>query len=118
MNRNHLRKTRLMLGALGGLAAPQIALAAGGAPAGQGLASFVPLILVILIFYFLLIRPQQKRMKAHQTMISELKKGDRVVTAGGIIGKVTDVDEDTLKVEIADKVRVTVKRDTIASLAD
>jgi len=118
MNRNHHRNTRLMLGALGGFLAPQAALAAGGGQTAQGLASFVPLILVIAIFYFLLIRPQQKRMKAHQTMISELKKGDRVVTAGGIIGKVTDVDEDTLKLEIADKVRVTVKRDTIASLAD
>jgi preprotein translocase subunit YajC len=118
MNRIHRKTRQATLAALAMLGTPGAALAAGAAPAGQGLASFVPLILVIVIFYFLLIRPQQKRMKAHQTMIAELKKGDRVVTAGGIIGKVTDVDEDTLKVEIADKVRVTVKRDTIASLAD
>ena len=91
---------------------------AAGAAAGSGIASLVPLGLIIIIFYFLLIRPQQKRMKAHQTMISELKKGDKVVTAGGLIGTVHDVSEDTLRVDIADKVRVTVKRDTIASLAD
>lgn len=93
------------------------ALAAGEQPGG-GLASLVPLVLIIIIFYFLLIRPQQKRLKTHQNMIGELKKGDKVITAGGIIGTVQDVSEDTLRVEIADKVRVTVKRDTITSLAD
>jgi preprotein translocase subunit YajC len=93
------------------------ALAAGAQPGG-GIASLVPLVLIIIIFYFLLIRPQQKRVKTHQTMISELKKGDKVLTAGGIIGTVQDVSEDTVRVDIADKVRVTVKRDTITSLAD
>jgi preprotein translocase subunit YajC len=93
------------------------ALAAGEQP-GAGLQSLVPLVLIIVIFYFLLIRPQQKRLKTHQNMIGELKKGDKVVTAGGIIGTIQDVSEDTLRVEIADKVRVTVKRDTITSLAD
>ena len=99
------------------LLVPATASAAAAAP-GSGIASLAPLGLIIIIFYFLLIRPQQKRMKAHQTMISELKKGDKVVTAGGLIGTVHDVSEDTLRVDIADKVRVTVKRDTIASLAD
>ncbi len=86
--------------------------------AGGGIASLIPLVLIIVIFYFLLIRPQQKRLKAHQAMISELKKGDKVVTSGGIIGTVHDVNEDVVRVEIADKVRVKVKRDTISSLAD
>ena len=93
------------------------ALAAGEA-AGGGIAQLVPLVLIIVIFYFLLIRPQQKRLKAHQSMIGELKKGDNVVTSGGIIGTVQDVSDDTLRVEIADKVRVSVKRDTITALAD
>ncbi|MDQ6964534.1 MAG: preprotein translocase subunit YajC [Mariprofundales bacterium] len=101
------------------VAVPQLAQAEGGAGgAGSGLASMVPLILIMVIFYFLLIRPQQKRFKAHKTMISELKKGDRVVTAGGIIAKVVDVQEEDLKVEIADGVRVRIKRDTVTSLAD
>jgi len=76
------------------------------------------MVIMVVMFYFLLIRPQQKRLKAHQAMIGELKKGDKVLTSGGIIGTVQDVSEDTLRIEIADKVRVTVKRDTITSLAD
>ena len=91
---------------------------AAAEPSGSGIASLIPLVLIIVIFYFLLIRPQQKRLKAHQAMIGELKKGDKVVTSGGILGTVQDVSEDTVRVEIADKVRVTVKRDTITSLAD
>jgi preprotein translocase subunit YajC len=91
---------------------------AAAEPSGGGIASLIPLVLIIVIFYFLLIRPQQKRLKAHQAMIGELKKGDKVVTSGGILGTVQDVSEDTVRVEIADKVRVTVKRDTITSLAD
>jgi len=94
------------------------AMAAGEPMGGGGIASLVPLVLIIIIFYFLLIRPQQKRLKTHQAMINELKKGDKVVTSGGIIGTVQDVSEDTIRVDIADKVRVTVKRDTITSLAD
>jgi len=96
---------------------PSAHAAAGEAP-GAGIVSLMPLILIIVIFYFLLIRPQQKRMKAHQSMIAELKKGDKVVTAGGIIGTVQDVSEDTVRVDIADKVRVTVKRDTITALSE
>lgn len=91
---------------------------AAGEAAGSGIASLIPLILIIVIFYFLLIRPQQKRLKAHQAMINELKKGDKVITSGGILGTVQDVKEDTVRIDIADNVRVTVKRDTITSLAD
>ncbi len=99
--------------------APQFALAAGGAGgAAGGLASMVPLLLIMVIFYFLLIRPQQKRFKAHKTMISELKKGDKIITGGGLYAKVVDVKEEELKVEIADGVRVRIKRDTVTSLAE
>jgi len=91
---------------------------AAGEGAGGGIASLIPLVLIIVIFYFLLIRPQQKRLKAHQAMIGELKKGDKIVTSGGIFGTVHDVSEDTVRVDIAEKVRVKVKRDTITSLAD
>jgi len=100
------------------LAAPDVALAANATPAISGLASFAPLLIIIVIFYFLLIRPQQKRLKAHNGMIDELKKGDKIITAGGIIGTIHDVTEDVVKLNIADKVRITIKRDTITSLAD
>jgi len=127
MNHNHLSLNRKKIGRLftlatmvatAGLAAPQLALAADAAPTGAGLASLAPLALIIVIFYFLLIRPQQKRMKAHKSMIEEMKRGDKVITAGGIIGTIHDVSEDTVKLDIADKVRVTIKRDTITNIAD
>jgi preprotein translocase subunit YajC len=91
------------------------ALGQGGA-AGQGaggLGSFIPLILIFVIFYFLLIRPQQKKTKEHREMISQLKKGDRIITNGGIYGRITGLDDTTLTVEIADKVRVKVARSNV-----
>jgi len=117
---NHLNRflnQALTAGAVLLALSPQASAAAANA-GGGGLASLAPLFLIIVIFYFLLIRPQQKRLKAHQAMISELKKGDKVVTAGGIIGTIHDVAEETVRVEIADKIRVKVKRDTITQLAD
>ncbi len=92
------------------------ALAAGNAQAGAGIASLVPLILIMVIFYFLLIRPQQKRLKEHKNMVAGLKKGDRVITGGGIYGTITEVKDDYVRLEIASGVRVKVKSDTIASL--
>ena len=89
---------------------------AGGEGAG-GFAGFIPLILMFVIFYFLLIRPQQKRTKDHRAMIGNLKKGDRIVTSGGIHGRITGMDEATLTVEIADKVRVKVARANVSALA-
>ena len=89
---------------------------AGGEGAG-GFTGFIPLILMFVIFYFLLIRPQQKRTKEHRQMISNLKKGDRIVTSGGIHGRITGMDDATLTVEIADKVRVKVARGNVSSLA-
>lgn len=92
------------------------ALAAEAEPAGGGIASLVPLILIMVIFYFLLIRPQQKKIKEHKNMVAELKKGDKVVTGGGIYGTIAKVKEDLLELDIADGVRVKVKSDTITSL--
>lgn len=91
---------------------------AAGAPAGAGaFAQFLPLILIFGIMYFLLIRPQQKKMKDHRAMVEALRRGDMVVTQGGIIGKVNKVREDgELEVEIAEGVRVRVIRATIAQV--
>lgn len=89
----------------------------GGAEGGSGLAGFIPLILMFVIFYFLLIRPQQKRTKDHRQMVTNLKKGDRIITSGGLHGKITGLDENTMTVEIADKVRVKVARSNVAGLA-
>ena len=81
------------------------------------LAGILPLILIFVVFYFLLIRPQQKKLKDHKNMISNLKKGDRVVTQGGIIGNIHYVNDDgTLSVEIADNVQVKVAKGMICLL--
>lgn len=79
--------------------------------------AFVPLVLIFIVFYFLLIRPQQKKMKEHKSMIDALRRGDRIVTAGGIIGTVTRVTgDDEAVVEIAEGVRVRVVRGTISTV--
>lgn len=88
----------------------------GDTGAGGGIAAFLPIILMFVIFYFLLIRPQQKKAKAHQEMISSLRKGDRVITSGGIHGTITSLDDASATVEIADKVRVKVTRGSIAAM--
>ncbi len=94
---------------------PAYAQAAGGAP--NPIMQFLPLILIFAIMYFLLIRPQQKKMKDHRAMVEALRRGDQVVTAGGLIGKVTKVkDEDEVEVELADGVKVRVVQSTIASV--
>lgn len=85
---------------------------------GGGFAAFIPIILMFVIFYFLLIRPQQKKAKEHQNMVNNLRKGDRVITSGGIYGEITALDDNTVTVEIADKVRVKVTRPSIAGLRD
>ena len=90
--------------------------AGGQAGAGGGLGAFIPIILMFVIFYFLLIRPQQKKAKDHQEMINNLKKGDKVITSGGIHGVITGIDESTATVEIAEKVRIKVTRSTLAGL--
>ena len=89
----------------------------GTGAGGQGgtFGAFIPLILMFVIFYFLLIRPQQKKSKEHREMISNLKRGDRIITAGGIYGRITGLDDTTVTVEIADKVRVKVGRSNVAA---
>ncbi|AUH33916.1 preprotein translocase subunit YajC [Paracoccus tegillarcae] len=95
-------------------ATPAYAQAAGG---GAGaIAQFIPLILIFAIMYFLMIRPQQKRVKQHRELVAALKKGDQVVTQGGVIGKVTSVRDDELEVEIASGVKVRVVRSTITTV--
>ena len=79
----------------------------------SGFAQLIPLILIFVIFYFFLIRPQQKKVKEHKAMVENLKKGDRIVTSGGITGTITRVvDNDKIEVEIADNVTVEVIRGT------
>jgi preprotein translocase subunit YajC len=93
---------------------PAYAQAAG---AGGAIASFVPLILIFAIMYFLLIRPQQKRAKDHARMVQAVRRGDQIVTQGGIVGKVSKVKEDgELEVEIAEGVKVRVIRSTVAQV--
>jgi preprotein translocase subunit YajC len=83
---------------------------------GDFFVSLLPLILIFAVFYFLLIRPQQRKMKDHRALIDGLKRGDQVLTSGGIIGKITKVDETTVTVEIAKEVQVQVQRSTIADI--
>jgi len=96
------------------------ALGAGGGGAGGGagggFAAFVPLILMFVIFYFLLIRPQQKKQKQHREMLGNLKKGDQIVTSGGLYGKITGITDTTITLEIADRVRVKVARSFISAV--
>lgn len=98
--------------------APAFAQAADGAGGfGGGLVSLLPLVLIFVVFYFLLIRPQQKKMKDHKALIAAVRRGDRVVTGGGIIGVVTKVPSETeLQVEISEGVRVRVMRSTITDV--
>lgn len=84
--------------------------AAAGAGGQGGLMSFLPLILIFVVFYFLLIRPQQKKAKAHQEFIANLKKGDEVLTSGGIQGKITGLTDRVATLEIAENVRVKIAR--------
>jgi preprotein translocase subunit YajC len=91
------------------------------AGAGQGGASqwmgLLPLVLLFVVFYFLLIRPQQKRAKQQKTFIENLKKGDKVVTSGGLYGTITGITDETVTLEIADKIRVKVLKGAIANTA-
>ena len=80
------------------------------------LASFIPLILIFLIFYFLLIRPQQKKQKEHKVLLESIQRGDEILSSGGIIGKVIKVDNDKLTVEISKGVNVTIIRSTVADV--
>jgi preprotein translocase subunit YajC len=84
---------------------------------GQGITQFIPLILIFVIFYFFLIRPQQKRVKDHKSMVENLKRGDEIITSGGILGTVDKImEDDRVEVLIGDNVKVQIIRSTITSL--
>ena len=95
----------------------QASTGGGAPPSGVDVMSFLPLILIFVVFYFLLIRPQQKKLKDHKSMVDAVRRGDRIITAGGIIGTVTRVGaDDEVTVEIAEGVRVRVVRSTITTV--
>jgi preprotein translocase subunit YajC len=101
-----------------------LAFAMGGAPggaggAGGGMAAFqqvIPLVFMFAIFYFLLIRPQQKKAKAHKALLDSMKKGDNVITAGGVHGKITAVDNDLVTLEVANNVNIKITKSYIAAI--
>ena len=92
----------------------------GCAPGGEGQQGggmggmLIPLVLMFAVFYFLLIRPQQKRQKEHQKMVSELQKGDKVITSGGIHGVISSVKDDVISVKVADNVKLEVSRSNVS----
>ena len=89
----------------------------GGGDSSSMIVQFMPLILIIVIMYFLILRPQQKRMKQHQDMVKGLRRGDIVVTNGGLVGKVTKVtDDEQIEVEISDGVRVRQMRSMVSEV--
>ena len=94
------------------------AMGAGGAGSGGsgGLGAFLPLIIIFAIFYFLLIRPQQKKAKQHKQLLSELRKGDKVISSGGLHGVITGMSDEVLTVEISPKVRVKISRGSISGV--
>jgi preprotein translocase subunit YajC len=80
------------------------------------LMSFLPLVLIFVVFYFLLIRPQTKRAKEHKKMVAELAKGDEVVTNGGLLGRITGIGENFVQIRVADNVEVKVQKQAVANL--
>ena len=89
----------------------------GGAGAQNPIMAFMPLIILFAIFYFLLIRPQQKKAKEHRQMLESLRKGDVVITSGGLYGRIVDINGDELSLEVANKIVVKVNRNFISALA-
>ncbi len=89
---------------------------AAGTPSGSDIMTFLPMIAIVVVFYFLLIRPQQKRAKETKAMLSSLQKGDEIVTAGGVVGKIAKLSDAYADVEIAPNVEVTVQRSAISLL--
>jgi len=98
------------------LISPAYAQAAGSAAPGGELMTFLPMILIFVVFYFLLIRPQQKKQKELRTMLEALQKGDEVVTAGGVVGRISKLTDQFASLEIAPNVEINVQRNAIAQL--
>jgi preprotein translocase subunit YajC len=90
-------------------------LGGGGQGGSNQLMAFLPLILLFVVFYFLLIRPQQKKAKLQKQFLENLKKGDDVITSGGLYGKITGITNDTITLEIAEKIRVRVTKSSIVT---
>ena len=90
--------------------------AAAGAPAGSPGSSMIFFLVIFAVFYFLLIRPQQKRAKEHRNLVASLAKGDEIVTNGGVLGKITELNDNFITVEVADGVNVKVQRQAISSV--
>ena len=92
------------------------AQSAGDASSQSAFFQFIPLILILVVFWFLIIRPQQKKQKEHTRMVSNLKKGDKVVTNGGMFGVITKVGEDRITLEVASKVNIQIERHQVARM--
>ncbi len=90
--------------------------AADGSTGAEGLISFMPLVIIFVIFYFLLIRPQQKKQQSHKDMLGSLKRGDKIITTGGLHGTIEKLADTTLELKIASQVKVTLSRSAIAGL--
>ncbi|HKK32547.1 MAG TPA: preprotein translocase subunit YajC [Desulfomicrobiaceae bacterium] len=92
----------------------------GGAAGQQGnpIAAFMPLIIMFAIFYFLLIRPQQKKQKEHKATLANLKRGDRIITGGGLYGRILEVKEDILTLDLGNDVQVQINRSFVSGLAE
>lgn len=101
---------------LSGIETATIAAAAGGGGMTSMLLQLAPFLLIFVVFYFLLIRPQQQRVKKHTEMINNLRRGDEVLTQGGIVGKITKITDNEATVEIAEGVRVKVLKPTITEV--
>ncbi|EIJ44296.1 preprotein translocase, YajC subunit [Beggiatoa alba B18LD] len=86
------------------------------ASAGGGFASLIPLVILFVVFYFLLIRPQTKRVKEHKKMVDSLAKGDEIVTQGGLLGKVTNLGDNFIAVEVAPNIEVKIQRQAVAAV--
>lgn len=100
-----------------GMEIGSIAWAQGGAPEGAaGLFSLVPFILIFVVFYFLLILPQQRKQKQHKEMLTKLKKGDKIITSAGMWGAITRLDKETATVQIDDNTKVKIQRENISRL--
>ncbi|HMK64622.1 MAG TPA: preprotein translocase subunit YajC [Thermodesulfobacteriota bacterium] len=88
-----------------------------GGSGGGGFAGLIPLLLMFVIFYFLLIRPQQKKARQHKDLLANLKRGDSVITNGGIYGRIAEINDNVVVLEVADKVRIKVGRGFVSGLA-
>ena len=100
-----------------GMEIGSIAWAQGGAPEGAaGFFSLVPFILIFVVFYFLLILPQQRKQKQHKEMLTKLKKGDKIITSAGIWGSITRLDKETATVQVDDNTKVKIQRENISRL--